>query len=589
MIANFTYIVCIICLLLAGFFTWMEYKRAVKANLLWRLLSVLVAAACLACIALPLSYHTQQSISATRKTILLTPGFATDSLKDIAKALTLDKEIKKAYPKVQLISGADEIDTTRALDVYGYGLKPVELKQLNALPLAFHPSAIPAGVSHISWNKAIKAGEDLIVQGTYNNPSTQKVKLLLKGLNTVLATAVINPGGQSSFTLSTQPKTTGKVVYTLQAVMGNDTITQGDVPVQIIPVKPLKILMLTASPDFETRFLKNWLSENGYAVALRSAISKGKFNTEYINTEQLNLNSLSPATLNKFDVVLGDLSVITALSVAESAVLKQQIADKGLGLIVRADSIGKASWLQKDFPVDRPSGKEPVPSYIKIAGKKSNSDKLNTGPAHIIYRDGTQPIAEGTRGDILANSTILGSGKIVFTTLNNTFSWMLAGNKMDYSALWSTLISKAARKDGDKPNKLSFQTLPLVDEPVDISVTQSEFAPVVINGESTPIAQNPNIPFEWTATYWPSAKGWQELKQGDKTIWWYAYHKQDWPGVQAAERLSATTKYAAAHTANTIVTKQIQQKVQIAVPKIYFYILLLAACTFLWIETKFSL
>jgi hypothetical protein len=41
--------------------------------------------------------------------------------------------------------------------------------------------------------------------------------------------------------------------------------------------------MLSASPDFESKFLKNWLSENGYAVALRSAISKDKFNSEYIN------------------------------------------------------------------------------------------------------------------------------------------------------------------------------------------------------------------------------------------------------------------------------------------------------------------
>jgi hypothetical protein len=56
--------------------------------------------------------------------------------------------------------------------------------------------------------------------------------------------------------------------------------------------------------------------------------------------------------------------------------------------------------------------------------------------------------------------------------------------------------------------------------------------------------------------------------------------------VQATDKIIATKKYAASHKISDIVTKQIQQKVRIDVPKIYFYILLLAACTFLWIETK---
>jgi hypothetical protein len=589
MMMGWDYIIVIVCLLLAGFFAWQEYKRAAIANRLWRIIAVIIAAAALACIALPIRYNTGKNGPSATQTILLTAGFDTDSLKGEPNAtlLTFDKDIKKLHPKARLLNSLDEIGTTQQLHVYGYGLKPDELQQLNGLPLSFHPSVIPAGISNISWNDRLKAGEELHVQGWYNNPFAKKIKLVLKGLNTELANITIGPGAQT-FNLSTKPKTTGKVVYSLQSVVDGDTLTAGSLPLQIETVKPLKILMLSASPDFETRFLKNWLSENGYAIALRSAISKGKFNNEYINIGQLPPGRLSAPALNKFDVVLGDLSVLNTLTATESAALKQEVADKGLGLIIRADSAGKSSWLQRYFPVDKPSGKAPAPAAIIINGKKSNSTNLGTGTAQIIYKDGTRPLIKSAQGCILASSILWGEGKMVFTTLNTTFSWMLAGDKTDYTALWSAIISTAARKAAEAKRTLEASSLPFVNEPVSLSIWQGEPSPIFINNQQVAAAQNPGVPFEWQVTYRPQAAGWQEWKQGDETLYWYAYNPHDWPGVQATEKLSATKKYAAAHPANAIVTKQIQQKVQIAVPKIYFYILLLAACTFLWIETKFS-
>jgi hypothetical protein len=46
-----------------------------------------------------------------------------------------------------------------------------------------------------------------------------------------------------------------------------------------------------------------------------------------------------------------------------------------------------------------------------------------------------------------------GSGKIGFTPLNNTFSWMLGGNKQDYTALWSAIISTRQRAKADEMKK----------------------------------------------------------------------------------------------------------------------------------------
>jgi hypothetical protein len=237
--------------------------------------------------------------------------------------------------------------------------------------------------------------------------------------------------------------------------------------------------------------------------------------------------------------------------------------------------------------LDRPSGKEPAPASLIINGKKSES-KLNYGLAHIIYQNGTQPLVKTVQDRVLASSAIFGSGKVVFTTLNNTFSWMLAGNKQDYSALWSALITKAARKEDNVESGIDLLSPPYADEPIALKISQGKSSPIIINGQVIASTQNPSVPFEYDLLYWPQTVGWQSLKQNDQASSWYTYARQDWKTVQDADKLSATKKYANTHKIGDIVTKQIQQKVRIDVPKIYFYILLLVACTFLWIETKFS-
>jgi hypothetical protein len=58
------------------------------------------------------------------------------------------------------------------------------------------------------------------------------------------------------------------------------------------------------------------------------------------------------------------------------------------------------------------------------------------------------------------------AGKLVFTTIGNTYSWMLAGNQTDYAALWSLLIDKAARKSPVTESWSVASGLPMVNKPV---------------------------------------------------------------------------------------------------------------------------
>ncbi|MBL4675234.1 MAG: hypothetical protein JKY70_03360 [Mucilaginibacter sp.] len=578
-----TYIIISVCAIAATVFAVLEIKRRNKAHLAWRLAAVLIAIAALACIALPLRYDGNHTIRAEKKTVLLTAGFNADSISTDSntRVYTLNGSIKKAYPKAALLSGLDELTETKALHIYGDGLKLHELAQLDSLPVVFHPPGKHIGVISASWNEKLKAGENLHVQGIYNNTSTQKVKLVLKGLATNADSLMLAPKSETRFSLSAKPAATGPLVYQLYA----DTALQGDVPTQVEPAKPLRVLMLSASPDFETKFLKNWLGSNGYAVAMRAAISKNKYNTEFINLPQTNIGSLSASILNKFDVVIGDLSALASLTGSESSALKQQITDGGLGIIVRADSTDKRSWLQTGFVVDRPSGKEAAPSFISISNQKSRSGKLLTGNAHLSHQNGIQPLASAGNKTLAAVAQT-GVGKIIFTTINNSYSWMLGGDKEDYASFWSAMIGKAARKADDASLKISFASLPVAGAPVILNIERGDFGLLSINKQPVSPEQNLSVPFAWAADGQINTAGWQTLQSGNTTANWYAYPANQWRSVQSSEKINATRAYAVYHPATSIVTEPIHKKVRIDVPKIYFYILLLAACTFLWIEAK---
>lgn len=288
-------------------------------------------------------------------------------------------------------------------------------------------------------------------------------------------------------------------------------------------------------------------------------------------------------------MVIGDLSVLKALSAAENSVLQQEVAQKGLGLIIRADSADKkASWLQSSFTVRFQAGKQAALTALNIPGKDKTA-KLNLDPDYIIPQGNTQPLITDEHGRLLTAVALNGAGKLIFTTINNTYTWMLAGNQADYTALWSLLIDKAARKLPAKESWSVASTLPTENQPVHlVSESAMPGAGVKTNQVVTYAAQNPAIPFQQQVTYWPSANGWQQtVSPNGAPYWWYVWKKHEWLSLKAAKKIAQTARYVKQNAASIAVTKQIQQKTRVPLPKIYFYMLFLMAATFLWAESKF--
>jgi hypothetical protein len=590
---NWNNLVVIVCVMVAALAVWKEYVRINKAHLILRVLAVLIAVIALACIALPLTYRVNAPQQNIHEAVLLTPGFNADSLNKYnnSRLFTLDKTIKN--DKVKLLSSISELtadSTLTQLRILGDGLNKDQLQQLNHLPVIFKPEEFKQGITAISWNEKLKAGDELNIQGSFKNTSAKKAKLLLKGLSTSLDSVTVEPGSTAAFYLKSIPKISGRAVFNLLAIAGADTLEKESLPLQIEPAKPLNVLMLTSSPDFESRFLKNWLSENGYAVAVRSMISKDKFSTEFINLPRFSFDHLSARIINKFDVLIGDLAVLKSLKGQEAAALKSEVTQRGLGIIIKADSTMRSdSWLQSNFPAGRLQGKDTLPSSIYITGNDQKLAKLSNSLVDIKFQTGTQPLINDEHGHLLASNILAGNGKLVFTTLNSTFNWMLSGNKNDYAALWSVMINKAARKIPATENWAVLTAVPSVASPVNLQLQGAASTVSIIGVANISPQQNPMLPFENKYIYWPQSAGWQSIKQNNGSLnWWYVYPHNEWKGLRALQKQADTKNYIEKDIIVNNVTKQIQKNVRNTVPKIYFYVLLLLTCAFLWAEAKIS-
>jgi hypothetical protein len=592
---NWTLSVIIIAVILLLLFGWQEFKRADSRRLGWRLLAIILAVAALACLALPLTYNGQIPVAERSTGILLTNGFNKDSIPANAPVFTTDKALLKDYSKATLIGSVQELTNRKPalkqIKLLGYGLTNDELQQLSSLPISYSPPPALTGLQAISWPGKLKTGELLNVQGKFKNTQDKAVKLVLKGLNTALDSISIPAGKTTEFQLNTLPKPTGRVVYQLLSLSGNDTLAAESIPVEIEPAQPVKVLFLSASPNFESRFLKNWLGENGYAVASRATISQNKVGEQYFNIAKIGLQNITASVLDKFDLVVGDLSTLKLLPNADGAALRQQVTQKGLGIIIRADSSDKAaSWLQRDFPVSTIAVKEQLSVPLILQNRKAKTAPLNIDRSYISYRNSTQILIADAQNHVLAATALTGAGKLVFTTLNHTYTWLLGGNKQDYASLWSLLINQSARKLLPAQTWQTTSAFPTVNEPVHL-VLQSSVAPagITINGQKVAAVQNPDAPYEWQSTYWPQKTGWQQAYMSNNTsVWWYAYAKQEWTSLKNLEKATNTIKFVHNQSQKSAVTKQIQQTIKIEVPKILFYLILLASCTFLWVERKFT-
>ena len=505
--------------------------RAGRPRLGWRVGATIVAMLSLLGLALPLAWSRRVAVGG--EAVYLTEGYSVDSVR---RFLADNKQIERIWGEKE---GPDGTWPVSRLHVFGYGLTRDRWIGLGSPELVFHPGPPEEGVVWADWPRHLNAGEPLVVQGHWQG-RPGPVKLLLMGFGAVLDSASV----EGDFSLGTVPAQTGRAVYRLAAVRGKDTIEQEDIPVETERGQPLKILILAASPDFENRFLVNWLASNGQQAAVRTAVSRDRYQTSFVNMKPRSLDRLTGALLDGFDVVIADASVLSGD--AGWVVLRRQVEEKGMGLILKTDS-----------------------SIIRW------KSEMRTLAVDSLVRP-------------VVGAALLGKGKLVYTALNTTYIRLMSGQDAAYASYWADLLRLVGRRAAPAEKWSWEPEQGVVGRNLNLSIQTSEAIPqgMVWDGErsvSVYLAEDEMLPFYWKGRYWPEAAGWAGINDpGGDTSWCYVAPSGSWVAIDREARRRETTAYVWEER-----RRETGERVaRVPVPKYWMYAGFLISIIFLWVERK---
>ncbi len=543
----------------------------------------------------PINYDRKVSLSNSTIAILLTDGYPKDSLEKYkgASLFSTDLAITEKDNKVKYINDITYFLTSKpdyqTLHIFGYGLESDELKSLKTKNLIFHPAALKNGVSSISWTENIRSGEQLLVQGKYNNTTGPEVKLILQGLGTNLDSVIIRKETWNNFELKCTPKHLDKAVYSLTVIADKDTLSREKLPIIVKERESIRILILASAPDFENKFLKNWLAQQGYSLSVRTSISTAKYSTEFLNSKKNDLNRINTTLLTNFDILIGDRSELSRLSTLENQAIQNQI-NKGMGLIIKADASEPGNGFYKNaFPIRE--NKQVFPKTLKLNWEKHSALKAilqGSSSIEILGQAGTQSLVKNERGNILTSSKLFGKGKILLTVINDSYTWMLGNQEEDYSSFWSYILQKAARKK-ENPESLAVHSLPVInkDMGIEIQTESGNKSHFQIKGEKLAFKQHSLMSFQETGSFWPSEPGWQSFQfENTDSNWFYVFDEKAWTEVKASEKLKNTQNFIEQSAKNITTGNGAVQVYKDTIHPIWFYILFLLCCTYLWLEVK---
>lgn len=575
------------------FFVWKEYTRKNRGRLVWRVLATIMAVAALACMGLPMRFKKNVE-PVSKEVVLLTEGFISDSVQAFLRSnrmpvYTFDETLLAAEKfDAKLLVYPGDIAGFRP-HIFGYGLNKDQLAQLP--PYIFHPS--PAtGITAVHWRRKIKTGEQLAVQGNYKNTSSTPVKIVLSNFQTGFDSVTVAAGKEQFFTLAASPKQLGRVLYHIAVTGKNDTLQKEPVPVEIEQGEPVCVLMLASSPDFDNRFLKNWLSEKGYPVVVRTAISKNRFSRDYLNIAETNIGRITSSLLEKFDIILADASELAVIGKDELSAIQSFVTQKKAGLIIRSDSAATGhSFYSGFFPLSHAdSGRQSVQLSLQDISHSLPAIAID----HLQFireQPDTKPLIRDKQSRVFAALALYGAGKIVMTSIPNSFSWALSGNKEAYNEVWSEIFNAAYP---DKTGKETWQVnpfIPSIHEPAAITLqTQAAGVPqAAIEGATVYMQQNAWLPYQWAATFWPVQQGWQTgIGLNGQPWYWYAFGKQEWQSVKNSRKLSAMSyQPSAVSEQKEDALRQATSDKREDVSKIWFFLMFLIAASFLWFENKY--
>ena len=570
--------------LLAIVFLGLVFMRFQSPRRWWRLMASLAVLLGMALLVIPIPNGS--SIANQSHLIVLTEGAQEDSVAAYSKS----NSVKLHWD--QLSQSA--IDNAASIELFGYGIPDTSIWKIPPSKTRFHISPIPRGIASIHWRQEIALGQGILIQGRIHNPQKEILQLqLLSGLE-IVEQKTLPAQANSLFQFNPSPKNLGTGNYQLLLLKGKDTLSKNHIPFYVTLPKPLSVLLLQDAPGFEQKFLKNWLTDQGYQLAARTRISKGIFDQSFSNCASSNLLNINANLLAGFDLLLTDEAALNSLSSMEQFQIRTAIREKGLGLLVTADTMIKhASLLDQGITLKTIFDSSASHHFLKMPGYDSAWHPQLSNDAWLVIAPNLkmQTLVTDAKGNLITGLYKDGTGKIGFSTLNQTHLWSLSSKQWDYSFYWTHLLESLASQQEDKVAITLARDLPLQGHPTEmIQWKDSADQPLaIVSGVKVYLKEDPLFSFQQKGRFWPNRIGWQYIVTASGQIKpWYVFDANDWLLLQWSQRTRQTIDWLAqpdATRAGFSTMEQLPSKGQ-PIPAIWAWMILLIGLTILWVESK---
>ncbi|WP_035561724.1 hypothetical protein [Hymenobacter sp. IS2118] len=541
----------------------------------------------------------RQLPAARAQAIVLTEGYHPDTLRQLVRQLGAGtplwyfgpgKAPAQARPLASLLTLTEQRPALKRLHLVGRGVAAADLPALGSLAVQWHAAAAFTGIKTALWNQKLALGEALWVEGIVALPKTGvPAWVCLRAAGTVRDSVRLAAGG-GAFRLRYQPKAAGLARYALELRRDGQLLTTEPVPVEITTSDLPAVLLLTATPSFEFKFLKNYLGEAHYPVALRTTVSRGMVQTDFVNQPKKALNRLTPALLSNYALVVADAATLAGLAGAEAQALQAAIGAGRLGLVVLAEAtpLPRTVPMRTDFAILPRAAAQAVPQVL--TWPDAPAEARTAIPAQLRPAPALRSLVSGPGQALLAASRRAGLGFVVVSVVPETFRWALQGQSAVYASFWNRLLTAATPPAQPAATWHAGARWPRPLRPLTLhlAATLPEVQPTIslaASGVAVRLAlrQDSRLP-EWsTGLFWPSAAGWHQVRGPGRTVHsFYVFPDSAWQGPELQQRQQAVTQYAAQAQA----APQPTDTIQVPWPAAWFFGLFLLAAGYLWLEEK---
>ncbi len=546
----------------------LEYRRKMKFRTP-RIIAQALFMVSLTCLVLRPSWRSNQPQNGL---LLLTPGY------DKAQVATVLQEhptlqIKlspgaAAFPGASTFADYHDLAAqgTRISAVVGDGLPGWALEMLHQPDYNFLSSE-SRGLTRINADQLQFANRWNAVEGLYH--AIEPTWIRLRGPAGIDDSVRVD-AGDSKFRLEFFAKSPGRFTYDVETPEGVESL-----PVHILPERLLEIVIMNDYPTFESRFLKNFLASSGHRIVVRTKVSKEKFKFEFSNHTPSEFKQLTTKLLSETDLLVLDARTFETMPANEQRTVRTAI-NAGLGVILLPDPSVKKGAALLSFATTNDADT----STINLPHAKSvQLPVLPLRPTEQV-----ETVLESNHGKGLTGFKTVGSGKLGFTLIRESYQLGLQSRSEDYASLWTPLIEKCARTGfEDFQIKIKSPFPRYVDEPIKFEILSSGTVPSVkVDGTLVPVAEDLRVDDVYQGTLWAGEPGWHELKTDSTSHWFYVSTSSTWPTLRAEETRTSTARLASTewHERAPMPVHNRQ------IPTIILFILFVCAAGFLWLAPK---